>query len=504
MIGKAVASYSILLADLGRYDDAIGIAEWGVQWDIDDGTKSGMKGRIERLQKQKAKAEAADEQPRLSIAADSCMIADTEPPTPISETPSKSAESRAAISEPSSKSRVPPCSETNIEVMSKNQRRFCNHLKKEILADRFPAIDGQIAYLQAVAYQTAGEIARKHITDSKGFCDALFEFLTVLKCNYRKEIGFTYYCDHWIADCLLILKRYEEYLGFTKGTDESSLIQPDWSRDVNTRCNITVLLGHDLDPLDILRLTHPDEARITPIAREHAVGFIKCFRRVVAEERETHGPWADRLRMAWPDGQETCPAYPLAEFTPYISVVAADDIADRDWTHEELSEFLENGPGSVEHLETCLDPGIRLQSYFPRGQGLDEVNAAMREAENRLREELGVPRVGEGWISETELFHTVREAFPAVEVFHHGQPEWLGRQHLDVWIPEWRIGIEYQGRQHFEPVEFFGGEEAFKATQARDAKKRELCGANNVTLIEVTAENTPEQVIEWVQRASPN
>ena len=44
------------------------------------------------------------------------------------------------------------------------------------------------------------------------------------------------------------------------------------------------------------------------------------------------------------------------------------------------------------------------------------------------------------------------------------------------------LGIEYQGEQHFQAVEHWGGEEAQKKGQARDEKKKYLCEVNKVAL----------------------
>ena len=97
----------------------------------------------------------------------------------------------------------------------------------------------------------------------------------------------------------------------------------------------------------------------------------------------------------------------------------------------------------------------------------------------------GIPAIGEAWVSETELLYRVRELLPDVEVVAHGQPKWLGRQHLDIWIPSRSVAIEYQGLQHFQPVGFFGGDEAFRRAQERDSRKRGLCEKNGICLVEI-------------------
>lgn len=45
--------------------------------------------------------------------------------------------------------------------------------------------------------------------------------------------------------------------------------------------------------------------------------------------------------------------------------------------------------------------------------------------------------------------------------------------------------IEYQGRQHYEPTEDFGGEENFNIQRFYDEKKRHYCKENNIKLIEI-------------------
>lgn len=108
-----------------------------------------------------------------------------------------------------------------------------------------------------------------------------------------------------------------------------------------------------------------------------------------------------------------------------------------------------------------------------------------REAENEARQEMGIPNVGEGWVSETRLFYEIKAGFPDEEVVHHAAPKWLGRQHLDVFLPTRSVAIEYQGLQHDQPVDHFGGEEAHKKTIQRDQKKKRLCEKNGIRLMYV-------------------
>ena len=54
---------------------------------------------------------------------------------------------------------------------------------------------------------------------------------------------------------------------------------------------------------------------------------------------------------------------------------------------------------------------------------------------------------------------------------------------LDFYLPEYHIAIECQGRQHFQPVEKFGGDDGFKLTKQRDIIKKRLCEENRILLL---------------------
>jgi hypothetical protein len=86
------------------------------------------------------------------------------------------------------------------------------------------------------------------------------------------------------------------------------------------------------------------------------------------------------------------------------------------------------------------------------------------------------------WKHELSLFREIRKKFP--DTLYQYRPDWLKRQSLDIYIPSIKTGIEYQGIQHYQPVDFFGGEEALLQRQELDKTKKYLCDANDVRLIE--------------------
>lgn len=86
------------------------------------------------------------------------------------------------------------------------------------------------------------------------------------------------------------------------------------------------------------------------------------------------------------------------------------------------------------------------------------------------------------WKSEQQLFAIARKLYDDASYQYH--EKWLGNQSLDIYIPSINIAIEYQGEQHYKPVELFGGVEHFHRQNKRDERKRQLCIKYGVKLIE--------------------
>ena len=106
-----------------------------------------------------------------------------------------------------------------------------------------------------------------------------------------------------------------------------------------------------------------------------------------------------------------------------------------------------------------------------------------RRTNNLTREELGFKKIGEKFVSETELYRIIKAIFPNNKVIHHYKANWLGRQEIDIFIPSLNLAIEYDGIQHFKPIKAWGGEEGLKNNIKRDKIKEKKCKDNNITLI---------------------
>ena len=107
-----------------------------------------------------------------------------------------------------------------------------------------------------------------------------------------------------------------------------------------------------------------------------------------------------------------------------------------------------------------------------------------KEIENEVREQFGYQKIGEQWVSETTLYKIVCMLYPDMEVVHHYRGNELEGLELDIWIPERRIGIEYQGEQHYQAIEHWGGEEGLRKRMENDKKKKRLCKELGYHIIE--------------------
>lgn len=103
--------------------------------------------------------------------------------------------------------------------------------------------------------------------------------------------------------------------------------------------------------------------------------------------------------------------------------------------------------------------------------------------ENEVRRKFGQKKIGEAWTSETILYYIVRKLFPEYTIYRHYRPKFLKGLELDIYIEEIKVGIEYQGIQHYKPIKHWGGQEALTKLQERDSLKKELCKNNHISLI---------------------
>lgn len=85
------------------------------------------------------------------------------------------------------------------------------------------------------------------------------------------------------------------------------------------------------------------------------------------------------------------------------------------------------------------------------------------------------------WKSEQKAYAIVKGHYPDAKFQY--QPDFLFGQRLDIYIPSKKTAIEYQGKQHYEPVDFFGGTGGYQSNLKRDARKKSRCRSNGIAVL---------------------
>lgn len=96
---------------------------------------------------------------------------------------------------------------------------------------------------------------------------------------------------------------------------------------------------------------------------------------------------------------------------------------------------------------------------------------------------------------ERRLYQILIDIFPNEEIikqFH----DFLGRQSLDFYFPKYKIGIEYQGKQHFTTVEYLqqDNRHSLKHQKELDEIKFIKCKEHNVELLYFTFDKQYENI----------
>lgn len=108
------------------------------------------------------------------------------------------------------------------------------------------------------------------------------------------------------------------------------------------------------------------------------------------------------------------------------------------------------------------------------------------------------------WKTEELVYNIVKKLYHQYKVVYQYHPYFLktskGSMSYDVYICGLKTAIEYQGKQHFEPVEYFGGKDHYEKQVERDKLKQKLSEENGVKLIYINywEDITPDLIIEKI------
>lgn len=137
--------------------------------------------------------------------------------------------------------------------------------------------------------------------------------------------------------------------------------------------------------------------------------------------------------------------------------------------YEPIEEYItDNTPIKVRHTVCGHEWRIRPNNLLIGGKGCPKCNES--KGERRIRNYFDYS------------FYNYKTQYKIDECKHkHALPFDFAVFHKDRLL----CLIEYEGIQHYEPVERFGGEEYLKIIQKHDRIKRDYCKSRNIPLIEI-------------------
>jgi len=97
--------------------------------------------------------------------------------------------------------------------------------------------------------------------------------------------------------------------------------------------------------------------------------------------------------------------------------------------------------------------------------------------------------------SESKGERRVREFLEENNIKYSQEVKLFDNYRFDFYIKDLNTVIEYDGKQHFEPVPYFGGLEGFLKTQERDKIKTEYCIKNDIRIIRIGYFEDIEEVL---------
>lgn len=169
------------------------------------------------------------------------------------------------------------------EQLEPAQRRFYDDLCKAL--DRGMGLDvaGNISYLFLYAYGLL------NAWETQGF-ERIAERLKRLRDLYPHEPKFAEGCRLWALDCLLGLRKYDEYLAGTELAEPEDIFRKA-THPGNLRCNVARLAGKAASAEDLVRISGFKASSFT---RGYPQEFRALLTEHFAEDALQNGDWLER------------------------------------------------------------------------------------------------------------------------------------------------------------------------------------------------------------------
>lgn len=105
-------------------------------------------------------------------------------------------------------------------------------------------------------------------------------------------------------------------------------------------------------------------------------------------------------------------------------------------------------------------------------------------------------------LTEIRFFEALKKEFKNVE-YQKTFPflaNKSGVQKIDFYLPEYNVGIELNGRQHYMPIDVWGAEKMFLLTRKRDIEKYNKCKENKIKIFYFTPPSMKQYISDYFEK----
>lgn len=134
---------------------------------------------------------------------------------------------------------------------------------------------------------------------------------------------------------------------------------------------------------------------------------------------------------------------------------------------------------------------VNLKNTWSKVDIICPIHGVFSQKANDHLRGIGCPECGKQFgISEKQVLYALKEKYGTAE-YQKPFPFLKSKtsyQKVDIFLPEYNIGIEYQGDQHFRPKTRFGGDIGYEKVKERDFRKFQRCETNGIKMFYISFE----------------
>lgn len=288
-------------------------------------------------------------------------------------------------------------------------------------------------------------------------------------------------------------KTTEEWLKEVLENNPGNIEKYDYSKTVYLTCH---------EDVEIFCKKHQIYFWQSAITHFKGAGCPKCCGRFktteefIAEARKVHGDKYDYSTIDYRGIKNkiivTCPTHGAFEISTnnllqgrgcYYCGMETIHAKQRKTTEEWIEEVLENNPGNAELFDYSdteyFNAKTKVKIFCKKHQ------TYFMQSPYSHYSGCGCPICKQSY-GERRIQIFLSGKIEYITQWKHKDCKDVQNLIFDFYIPKLNTVIEYQGEQHFQSVDFFGGEENFEKQKKRDQIKRDFCKENNIKEIEIS------------------